>query len=135
MSGFTVLLIVVVIGIGCGVYIWNDSKNNPNKTNQGKQITITRTRIIGSECQKSIASAILRSAVGTLIGYSVSGYFFEGAFVGQIFILIGGFIGAVTAKNKYTTIFQVVYSDDSQEVVMESNKSERFGELCEYLDK
>jgi len=133
------LIIVVVVGIACGVFLWvNYKKNNKMEDeidNTEEEITIKYARIVGSECQKSIISAIIRSVIGTSVGFYASSYLFEGAFIGQIFIMIGGVAGAIIAKNKYSTIFQVEYADGLQETVIVSNESNEFDELCKHLEK
>lgn len=140
MDSIMMILVVVVFGLFCGIYLWvynkdsNETSENASEREE-EEITITRTRIVGSKSQKSTASVVIGIIVGAIIGFYAGSFLFSGLFVSQISVLIGGIAGAITAKSKEYTTFQVVYSDESQEIVTVSNKSSKFEDLCQYLEK
>ena len=138
MDSIMMILVVVVFGLFCGIYLWvynKDSNETSENASEREEEEITRTRIVGSKSQKSTASVVIGIIAGAIIGFYAGGFLFSGLFVSQISVLIGGIAGAITAKSKEYTTFQVVYSDESQEIVTVSNKSSKFEDLCQYLEK
>ena len=140
MDSVMMILAVAVFGLFCGIYLFvynKDSNETSEKVSEQEEeeITITRTRIVGSKSQKSIISVVIGIIAGAIIGFYAGNFLFSGLFVSQISVLIGGVAGAIVAKSKEYTTFQVVYSDESQEIVTVSNKSSKFEDLCQYLEK
>ena len=78
---------------------------------------ILKTMIIGSDSRKSASSGIKK-----------------GLFGGLIFGPVGAIGGALSAKNKKTTTFLIVYKDKTRETVTVKNDGAEFKEYIKYLE-
>lgn len=78
---------------------------------------ILKTIIVGTDSRKSAGSGIAR-----------------GVFGGMFFGAVGAVGGALSAKNKKTTTFLIVYKDKTKETVTVKNGNMLYNEYIKYLD-
>ena len=89
-------------------------KNDMEKQKNDSEIDYTI--MVTSEDQKSMASSIVRGAVG---GFALGG--------------IGALGGLASGKTKHSTVFTIVYKSGRREVKKVKNNSKEFKKLAKYV--
>lgn len=84
--------------------------------------TIQKTVIVSDDSRKSVTSGVARGAVG-------------GVLLGAVGLgPVGVVAGAMSAKNKKTTTFLIIYTDGSRKTVTVKTNSSDFKKYVKYLD-